>query len=220
MKTIEIIGYRRANLGKADSKRIRENGDVPCVLYGGENQIHFRSPMILFRDLVYTNEAHFVHLNIEGEECKAILQEVQFHPVSEILLHADFLRISDDRKIKMDIPVSLVGVAPGVAKGGSLVRKRASLKVFGFPKDMPDHIDVDVSNLDFHHAVKVGDMQLPGLEFLDPKAAAIASVEVNRAAKLAAEEAAKAAETAAAAPKAAPAAAAKAAPAKKEEGKK
>jgi len=221
MKTIEIIGYRRANLGKSESKRIRENGDVPCVLYGGDKQIHFRSPMILFRDLVYTNEAHFVHLNIEGEECKAILQEVQFHPVSEILLHADFLRISDDRKIKMDIPVTLVGVAPGVSKGGSLVRKRASLKVYGFPKDMPDHIDVDVSGLDFHHAVKVGDMQLPGLEFLDPKAAAIAAVEVNRAAKLAAEEAAKAAETAAAAPKAAaPAAAAKAAPAKKEEGKK
>lgn len=216
MKTIEIIGYRRANLGKSESKRIRENGDVPCVLYGGDNQIHFRSPMILFRDLVYTNEAHFVHLNIEGEECKAILQEVQFHPVSEILLHADFLRISDDRKIKMDIPVTLVGIAPGVSKGGSLVRKRASLKVYGFPKDMPDHIDVDVSGLDFHHAVKVGDMQLPGLEFLDPKAAAIAAVEVNRAAKLAAEEAAKAAETAAAAP----AAAAKAAPAKKEEGKK
>jgi large subunit ribosomal protein L25 len=220
MKTIEIIGYRRANLGKSESKKIRENGDVPCVLYGGDNQIHFRSPMILFRDLVYTNEAHFVHLNIEGEECKAILQEVQFHPVSEILLHADFLRISEDRKIKMDIPVSLVGVAPGVSKGGSLVRKRASLKVYGFPKDMPDHIDVDVSGLDFHHAVKVGDMVLPGLEFLDPKAAAIAAVEVNRAAKLAAEEAAKAAETAAAAPKAAPAAAAKAAPAKKEEGKK
>lgn len=220
MKTIEIIGYRRANLGKSESKKIRENGDVPCVLYGGDNQIHFRSPMILFRDLVYTNEAHFVHLNIEGEECKAILQEVQFHPVSEILLHADFLRISDDRKIKMDIPVALVGVAPGVAKGGSLVRKRASLKVYGFPKDMPDHIDIDVSGLDFHHAVKVGDMALPGLEFLDPKAAAIASVEVNRAAKLAAEEAAKAAETAAAAPKAAAPAAAKAAPAKKDEGKK
>jgi large subunit ribosomal protein L25 len=132
------------------------------------------------------------------------------------------LRISDDRKIKMDIPVTLVGVAPGVSKGGSLVRKRASLKVYGFFKDMPDHIDVDVSGLDFHHAVKVGDMQLPGLEFLDPKAAAIAAVEVNRAAKLAAEEAAKAAETAAAAPKAAApaAAAAKAAPAKKDEGKK
>lgn len=222
MKTIEIIGYRRANLGKSESKRIRENGDVPCVLYGGDNQVHFHSPMILFRDLVYTNEAHFVHLNIEGEECKAILQEVQFHPVSEILLHADFLRIGEDRKIKMEIPVRLVGVAPGVSKGGALIRKRASLKVYGFPKDMPDHIDVDVSGLDFHHAVKVGDMVMEGLEFLDPKAAAIAAVEVPRAAKLAADEAAKAAETAAAAPAAAaPAAgAAKAAPAKKEEGKK
>jgi len=230
MKTIEIIGYRRANLGKSESARIRQDGSVPCVLYGGDKQIHFHSPMILFRDLVYTNEAHFVHLNIEGEECKAILQEVQFHPVSEILLHADFLRIGDDRKIKMDIPTNLVGVAPGVSKGGTLIRKRASLKVYGFPKDMPDHIDIDVSELDFHHAVKVGDMAIEGLEFLDPKAAAIAAVEVPRAAKLAADEAAKAAEAATAAPTAAgapaakgaaPAAAAKgAAPAKKEEGKK
>jgi large subunit ribosomal protein L25 len=231
MKTIEIIGYRRANLGKSESKRIRETGDVPCVLYGGDKQVHFHSPMILFRDLVYTNEAHFVHLNIEGEECKAILQEVQFHPVSEILLHADFLRIGDDRKIKMDIPTRLVGVAPGVSKGGTLIRKRASLKVYGFPKDMPDHIDIDVSELDFHHAVKVADMEMAGIEFLDPKAAAIAAVEVPRAAKLAADEAAKAAEAATAAPAAAgaPAAAAKgaaapaakgAAPAKKEEGKK
>jgi large subunit ribosomal protein L25 len=213
MKTIEIIGYRRANLGKSDSKRIRENGDVPCVLYGGDTQVHFHSPTILFRDLVYTTEAHFVHLNIEGEECKAILQEVQFHPVSEILLHADFLRISDDRKIKMEIPTRLVGVAPGVSKGGTLIRKRAALKVYGFPKDMPDHIDIDVSELDFHHAVKVGDMEMEGLEFLDPKAAAIAAVEVPRAAKMAAEEAAKAAEAAAAAPTAAgaPAAGAKAA---------
>lgn len=222
MKTIEIIGYRRANLGKSESKRIREEGNVPCVLYGGDNQIHFHSPMILFRDLVYTNEAHFVHLNIEGEEARAILQEVQFHPVSEILLHADFLRIGDDRKIKMDIPVNLVGVPPGVSKGGTLIRKRATLKVYGFPKDMPDHIDVDVSGLDFHHAVKIGDMEMTGLEFLDPKAAAIAAVEVPRAAKLAADDAAKAAEAATAAPAAAAAPAAKgaAAPAKKEEGKK
>jgi large subunit ribosomal protein L25 len=187
MKTIEIIGYRRANLGKSDSSKIREEGNVPCVLYGGNNQIHFYSPVILFRDLVYTNEAHFVHLNIEGEECQAIMQEIQFHPVSEIILHVDFLRITDDRKIKMDIPVRLVGQAPGVAKGGTLVRKRASLKVLAFGKDMPDHIDVDCSALDFHHAVKVADMKMANLEFLDPQMAAIASVEVPRAAKLAEE---------------------------------
>ena len=224
MKTIEIVGYKRANLGKAQSSQLRDQGYVPCVVYGGNEQVHFYAPMILFRDLVYTNEAHFVHLNIEGEESKAILQEVQFHPVSEILLHADFLKIADDRKIKMSIPTRLVGKAKGVEKGGALVRKRAALKVYGFAKDMPDHIDVDVTELDFHHAIKVADMKMAGLEFLDPKQAAIAAVEVPRAAKLAAEDAAKAAETAAAAPAegaaAAPAAgAAKEAP-KKEEGKK
>jgi large subunit ribosomal protein L25 len=213
MKTVEIIGYRRANLGKTESQRLRENGNVPCVLYGGKEQVHFYAPMILFRDLLYTNEAHFVHLNIEGDECQAIMQEVQFHPVSEVLLHADFLMISEDRKIKMDIPTRLVGQAPGVAKGGALVRKRASLKVYGFPKDMPDHIDVDCSELDFHHAIKVGDMKMANLEFLDPKQAAIAAVEVPRAAKMAAEDAAKAATPAEGAAAPAAGAAAGAAPA-------
>jgi large subunit ribosomal protein L25 len=228
MKTVEIIGYRRANLGKSDAQKVRDEGMVPCVLYGGNEQVHFTAPMILFRDLVYTNEAHFVHVNIEGEECQAILQEVQFHPVSEIILHADFLRISNDRKIKMQIPVRLVGQAPGVSKGGALVRKRAALKVYGFAKDMPDHIDVDVSSLDFHHAIKISDMQMAGLEFLDPKAAAIAAVEVPRAAKLAAEDAAAATPAEGAAPAAGAAAPAAAAPAgekkaeapKKEGGKK
>jgi large subunit ribosomal protein L25 len=184
MKTVEIIGYRRANLGKTGSQKLRDEGLVPCVLYGGAEQIHFYSPMILFREVVYTNEAHFVHLNVEGEECKAILQEVQFHPVSEIILHADFLRITEDRKVKMSIPIRLVGEAPGVGKGGALVRKRATLKVYGFPKDMPDHIDVDVSTLDFHHAIKVSDMKMANLDFMDPMHASIAVVEVPRAAKL------------------------------------
>ncbi|MDH4089276.1 MAG: 50S ribosomal protein L25/general stress protein Ctc [Cyclobacteriaceae bacterium] len=213
MKTIEIIGYRRANLGKTESKKLRDDGQVPCVLYGGDDQIHFYSPMILFRDLVYTNEAHFVHLNIEGVECQAILQEIQFHPVSEIILHADFLRIAEDRKIKMDIPARLVGLAPGVTKGGTLVQKKSSLKVFAFPKDMPDHIDVDVTALDFHHAIKVSDIRVEGVEFSDPKRASVAVVEVPRAAKLAAEEAAAAPVAEAAAPVAAEAP-------KKEEGKK
>jgi large subunit ribosomal protein L25 len=225
MKTIEIVGYKRANLGKSESQNLRNDGYVPCVVYGGNEQVHFYAPMILFRDLVYTNEAHFVHLNIEGEESKAILQEVQFHPVSEIILHADFLKISEDRKIKMEIPTRLVGKAKGVDKGGALVRKKASLKVYGFAKDMPDHIDVDVTELDFHHAIKVADMKMAGLEFIDPKQAAIAAVEVPRAAKLAAEDAAKAAEApaegaAAPAAGAAPAADAKKEAPKKEEGKK
>ncbi len=221
MKTVEIIGYRRANLGKTEAQKLRDEGLVPCVLYGGNEQVHFYSPMILFRELVYTNEAHFVQINIEGEEAKAILQEVQFHPVSEIILHADFLKIAEDRKVKMNIPTRLVGQAPGVSKGGTLVRKRAALKVFAFPKDMPDHIDVDVSELDFHHAIKVSDMKIQGIDFLDPKQATIAAVEIPRAAKLAAEDAAAAAATPAeAAAPAAGAAAPAAADAKKAEAPK
>jgi large subunit ribosomal protein L25 len=226
MKTVEIIGYKRANLGKTGSQKLRDEGLVPCVLYGGDEQVHFYAPMILFRDLVYTNEAHFVQVNIEGEECKAILQEVQFHPVSEIILHADFLKIAEDRKVKMSIPTRLVGQAPGVAKGGTLVRKRAALKVYAFPKDMPDHIDVNVSELDFHHAIKVADMQLPGIDFMDPKQATIAAVEIPRAAKMAAEDAAAAAAAApaegaaAAAPAAGAAAPAAGADAKKGEAPK
>lgn len=223
MKTIEIVGYKRANLGKSESQRLRNEGYVPCVVYGGNEQVHFYAPMILFRELVYTNEAHFVHLNIEGAECQAILQEVQFHPVSEIILHADFLKIAEDRKIKMSIPARLVGKAKGVDKGGALVQKRTALKVYAFPKDMPDHIDVNVTELDFHHAIKVGDVKIAGLELLDPKQASIAVVEVPRAAKLAAEDAAKAAtpaEGAAAAPAAGAADAKKAEAPKKEEGKK
>ncbi len=224
MKTIEIIGYKRANLGKSDAQKAREQGSVPCVLYGGGEQVHFVAPMILFRELVYTNDAHFVRLNIEGDEFQAILQEVQFHPVSEIILHADFLRISEDRKIKMDIPIRLQGQAAGVSKGGTLVRKKAVLKVYGFPKDMPEHIDVDVTELDFHHAIKVMDMKLKNLEFIDPKKSPIAVVEVPRAAKMAAEEAAAAAAAPAATPDAAAPAAAGAAPAegapKKDAGKK
>ncbi len=222
MKTVEIIGYHRANLGKTAAENIRQEGNVPCVLYGGGEQVHFYSPVILFRDIVYTNEAHFVHLNIEGDECQAILQETQFHPVSEIILHADFLRIAEDRKIKMDIPTRMVGQAPGVAKGGTLVRKKASLKIMALPKDMPDHIDVDCSALDFHHSVKVGDMKIDKLIFVDPPQSSIAVVEVPRAAKMAAEDATKAATEAASTPavEGAPAVDAKKAEAPKKDEKK
>ena len=188
MKTIEIIGYNRANLGKADSKELRAEGNVPCVLYGGEKQVHFSSPMILFRDLVYTQDAHFVHLNIEGKEYRAILQDVQFHPVSEMILHADFLELFEGKKITMDIPVNLVGVSKGVANGGILVHKRRMLKILALPKNMPSHIDVDITDLDFHSSVKVQEVETEEFEILDTKIASIAVVEVPRALKTAAEE--------------------------------
>ncbi len=188
MKTVEIIGYKRANLGKAESKRLRDEGNVPCVVYGGDEQVHFYAPMILFRELVYTNEAHFVSLNIEGQEVRAILQDVQFHPVSEVILHADFLQLFEGKPVKMHIPVRLSGQSPGVQQGGTLVLKRRTLWLKALPKHMPEHLEVDISTLDFGNAIKVGSVVEDNFEILDTKIASIAVVEIPRALKAAAAE--------------------------------
>lgn len=181
MKTLEIIGYNRANLGKKEAKALRVDGHVPCVLYGGDEQVHFSAPMILFRELVYTQEAHFVNLNIEGKEYRAILQDVQFHPVSEIILHADFLLLTAGKLVKMSVPVHFIGQSPGVSAGGSLVKKRRALSILALPKNMPEHIDVDLGLLDFGRAIKVSEVITENFEILDTAQASIAVVEVPRA---------------------------------------
>ena len=188
MKTVEIIGYKRANLGKKESKRLREEGNVPCVLYGGEEQVHFYAPMILFREIVYTADAHMVDLNIEGETYRCILQDIQFHPVSEIILHADFLQLHDGKPVKMDIPIHLIGKAPGVDKGGTLMHKRRNLRIQALPKNMPDYVEVDISGLDFNKAVKVSEIEEKNFTILDAPQLSIAVVEVPRALKGKAEE--------------------------------
>ena len=181
MKTLEIIGYKRANLGKKDSNQLRAEGNVPCVLYGGDEQYHFFSPMILFRELVYTPDAHIVNLNIEGDEHQCILQDIQFHPVNEVIMHADFLELDENKTVKMDIPIRLTGQAPGVTKGGTLMFKRRSLRLKALPKDMPEHIDVNVGSLDFGKSIKVADVKADNFTILDNPANSIAVIEIPRA---------------------------------------
>ena len=181
MKTLEIIGYKRANLGKAESKRLRAESNVPCVLYGGNEQVHFYSPMILFRDLVYTPNAHFVNLDIEGVEYKCILQDIQFHPVSEVILHADFLLLDDKKHVKMDIPVKTVGTAPGIQAGGKLVMKQRKLSVRALPANMPDFIELDINELTLGKSAKVGEIKADGYEILNSPLVSVASVDVPRA---------------------------------------
>lgn len=188
MRTVEIIGYKRANLGKADAKRLRADSQVPCVLYGGKEQVHFSAPMILFRDLVYTPEAAFVKLNIEGEEHSAILQDIQFHPVSEVILHADFLALSEDSPIKMDIPVKFTGEAPGLIQGGLLVVKLRKVTLKALPEKMPEDITLDISGLDLGKSIKVSSIEADGFEILNNPRITIASVEVPRALKAEDEE--------------------------------
>lgn len=181
MKTVEIIGYKRANLGKSEAKRLRNDGNVPCVIYGGGSQIHFYAPMILFRELVYTSDAHFVNLNVEGDEYRCILQDIQFHPVSEIILHADFLELTVGKYVKMDVPVHFVGASPGVEKGGALIKKRRLLSIKALPKNMPSFINVDLAELDFGRSVKVNEVATKDFEILDTPQASIAVVEMPRA---------------------------------------
>lgn len=180
MKTLDIIGYKRANIGKSETKKLRREGNVPCVIYGGKKQIHFYAPMILFRELVYTSDAHFVNLDIEGQEIKCILQDIQFHPVSEIILHADFLELHVGKTVKMDIPVHFVGESPGVNKGGALIKKRRLLNVQALPKNIPSHINVDLSELDFGRSVKVHEVKTKDFEILDTPQASIAVVEIPK----------------------------------------
>ena len=197
MKIVEIIGYKRANLGKTESKRLRGESFVPCVVYGGKEQIHFSAPMILFRDVVYTPEARFVELNIEGEIKKAILKDIQFHPVSEVILHADFLELFEDKPIKMSIPVVTQGIAPGIQTGGRLIMKTPKIMIKSLPKDMPESINVDISKLELGKTIKVGDLAPQEYEVLTNQLVSICSVDVPRAmkGKTEEEEAAEAAET-------------------------
>jgi len=181
MKSTEIVGFKRANLGKKEARELRENALAPCVLYGGKEQVHFAVPMYLFRDLLFTPDVYKVTLNIEGELHLAILQDVQYHPVSDIILHADFLAISDDKEIKVDVPVRFTGTAVGVTKGGKLVQKIRKIKVQGFPKDIPDFVDVPVGGLDLGKSVKIGHLKVEGFKILNNESLPIAGVEIPRA---------------------------------------
>ena len=180
METIEIIGYKRANLGKKDSKKLREEGNVPCVIYGGDEQIHFHAPMILFRDLVYTPGANFVKLNIEGLEIDAILQDIQFHPVSEIILHADFLQLKDDKKIKMEIPVKIIGDSPGVQQGGKILMRIRKLSLMAYPKNMPSFVEVDISGLELGKSIKVEELLSENYDILNSPLVSVVSVNIPR----------------------------------------
>ena len=180
METIEIIGYKRANLGKKDSKKLREDGNVPCVLYGGDEQIHFHAPMILFRDLVYTPGANFIKLNIEGLEIDAILQDIQFHPVSEIILHADFLQLKDEKKIKMEIPVKIIGDSPGVQQGGKILMRIRKLSLMAYPKNMPQFVEVDISGLELGKSIKVEELLTEEYDILNSPVVSVVSVNIPR----------------------------------------
>ena len=183
MKTTEIVGFRREDLGTKFSKALRADGNVPSVLYGGEEVIHFHAPAYLFNDLLYTPDAYIVQLNVEGVEKKCVLKDVQFHPVSDMILHVDFLEIFDDKAVVVEIPVRTVGTSPGILGGGQLFMKSRKLKAKALPSQLPEYIEVDISGLELGSSLKVGEITVEGYEIVNSPSTAIAQVIVPRALK-------------------------------------
>jgi len=191
MKTVEITGSKRAALGKKETKKLRVAELVPCVLYGGEEPIHFQTNAAEFRKIIYTPNVYLIDLNIDGTTHKAIMQDVQFHPVEEQILHCDFLRVTDEKPIKIEVPVKVEGYAIGMRGGGKLKVNLRRLKVKGLAKFIPDTISINIDDLDLGQSVKVGQLSIENLEFLNSKSVPVVSIIMTRAARAAATTPAK-----------------------------
>jgi len=186
MKTVVVKGQKREVVGKKESKRLRAQEIVPAVLYGGEEPIHFAVSFSELRKLVYTPNVYLIDLDVEGKMYKAIMQDVQWHAIEEQILHIDFLLVQDDKPIKIEIPISVVGQAKGTKAGGKLTQNLRRLKVKALAKDLPDTISIDVTKLGIGQSIKVGDVKVGNIELLDPKSNVVVSVVITRAAKSAA----------------------------------
>ena len=183
MKSITIKGSKRESVGKVATKALRNADKVPCVLYGGENPLHFSANELDFSKLVYTPSAHTVVLDIDGDQkINAILQDIQFHPVSDKILHVDFYQLFDDKEVSMDIPVTIEGSAPGVMlDGGTLVVSKRKLKVKALPNNLPDFITVDISELRLGGKISVIDLEADNFTILHPDNTVVCKVRTSRA---------------------------------------
>ena len=183
MKSITIKGSKRESVGKVATKALRNADKVPCVLYGGDNPLHFSANELDFSKLVYTPNAHTVVLDINGDQkINAILQDIQFHPVSDKILHVDFYQLSEDKEVNMEIPVVIEGSAPGVLlEGGTLEISKRKLKVRALPKNLPDFINVDISSLKLGNKILTADLESEGFSILHPENTVVCKVRTSRA---------------------------------------
>ena len=189
MKSIEIKGSLRADLGKKASKTVRKQGSVPCVIYGGKENVNFFVETPALKPLVYSPNVYLVNIDVDGKVYTAIMKELQFHPVSDEILHIDFVQISDSKIVTMNIPIHVVGNSVGVKKGGRLSLVKRSLKIKALPKNLPDVLDVNVETLDVGQSVKVGDLNFPNLTVMNNSREPIVSILSSRTtAKVAAED--------------------------------
>lgn len=181
MKTILLKGELRDGLGSGSSKQLRNEGKVPCVMYGLGENLNFAVYAADFKNLVYTPNVYKVRIDVAGKSYEAVLQEIQFHAVSDAIIHVDFLAVAADKPVVMEIPVKVVGNSPGVRAGGKLVKKINKLKVRGLIANLPDYIDVSIDTLEIGQSAKVKDLTVTGFDILDAKENAILTVKTTRA---------------------------------------
>jgi large subunit ribosomal protein L25 len=192
MKSITIKGSERENVGKKATKAVRDAGMVPCVIYGGNQPVHFVADERAFKDLVYTPNAHTVVIELNGASFNVIMQDIQFHPVSDKILHIDFFQLSDDKEIIMEVPVKITGTSPGVLLGGVLRLNQRRLKVKALPKNLPDFVEASISELQMGNKLYVTKLETNNFKLMHPDNTVVCQVRISRAAMKAAQEAAKA----------------------------
>ena len=194
MKSITIKGSERESVGKVATKALRNAGAVPCVLYGGDQAVHFSAEEKAFKNLVYTPNAHTVVIDLgNGKSYNAILQDIQVHPVSDKILHIDFFQLFDNKEITMEVPVKIVGTSKGVLAGGVLRLNTRKLKVKALPSNLPDFVEADITPLEMGNKLYVTKLVSDKYKLMHPDNTVVCQVRISRAAMKAAQEAAKAA---------------------------
>lgn len=183
MKNLQLNGTLRSVFGKKATKLIRKDGDVPCVLYGGKEVVHFQVKDNDIHGLIYTPEIFTVELNIEEKKYMSILQESQFHPVSDKVLHLDFIEIFDNKPILMDVPVRLKGLSQGVKDGGKISQELRKIKVKGLYKNIPEVLNIDVTALELGKTLQVGQLNFDNLELMTGKPVVVCAVKLTRVAR-------------------------------------
>ena len=192
MKSITIKGSQRESVGKAASKALRNAGQVPCVLYGGDNVLHFSAPELAFKNIVYTPNVYTAAIELNGKTYNAILQDIQFDPVSDKIIHIDFYQLQKDKEITIEVPIQIEGTSPGIMAGGTLRIVNRKLKVKALPDNLPDFVPVDISGLEMGNKLYVTKLAQDKYKIMHPDNTVVCQVRVSRAAMKAAQDAAKA----------------------------
>ena len=196
MQNIELKGALRSDLGKKGAKDIRRSELTPCNLYGNGGNVNFTVVEKDLKDILYTPNAYIINLNIDGKVEKAVIREVQFHPVTDEVLHIASYRVTEDKPVVIEVPVKLNGSSDGVKQGGKLQLSSRKLKVSALIKDLPDTLDIDITTLGLGKTIMVGELEFPNVTILNPKSTVVCAVKMTRAARGAAAAAALAAQQA------------------------